>query len=134
MPRGSETILVIEDEASVLATVAHGLRSAGYVVLTANGPEQALELVRIATGPLHLVLADVVMPGQGGCEVVRQIAELRPGVRVLYMSGYTQDVLEQKGLLAAGEAVVSKPFTKPELVARVREVLDWGSGVELPGP
>jgi len=134
MPRGSETILVIEDEASVLATVAHGLRSAGYVVLAANGPEQALELVRIATGPLHMVLADVVMPGQGGYEVVRQVAELRPGVRVLYMSGYTQDVLEQKGVLAAGEAVLPKPFTKPELVARVREVLDWGSGVELPGP
>ncbi|MBS1110899.1 MAG: cckA, partial [Anaeromyxobacteraceae bacterium] len=103
-------------------------------VLTANGPEQALELVRNATGPLHLVLADVVMPGQGGSEVGRRIAELRPGVRVLYMSGYTQDVLEQKGVLAAGEAVLPKPFTKPELVARVREVLDWGSGVELPGP
>jgi CheY-like chemotaxis protein len=134
MPRGSETILVIEDDASVLATVAHGLRSAGYLVLTANGPEQALELVRNVKGPLHLVLADVVMPGQGGREVGRRIAELRPGVRVLYMSGYTQDVLDERGLLAEGEAVLPKPFTKPELVARVREVLDWGSGVELPDP
>ncbi len=132
--RGSETILVIEDDASVLSTAAHGLRSAGYVVLTANGPEQALELVRSDPAPLNLVLVDVVMPGEGGFEAGRRIAELKPGVRVLYMSGYTQDVLDQQGALADGAAFLQKPFTTPELLARVREVLDRAPVPRVPGP
>jgi DNA-binding response OmpR family regulator len=109
-------------------------------VFTANGPAQALEIARNERGPLHLVLADVVMPGLGGYEVGRRIAELRPGVRIVYMSGYTQDVLDRQGFLGSGVAFIPKPFSTPELLARVREVLDGSPSTGIadvaraPGP
>ena len=130
-PRGSETVLVVEDDADVLAAAARGLRSAGYAVFTANGPEQALEIARNERGPLHLVLADVVMPGLGGYPVGQRIAELMPGVRIVYMSGYTQDILDRQGILGDGVAFIPKPFSTPELLARVREVLDGSPSARI---
>jgi len=121
---GGETVLVIEDDASVRHAAVRALSSAGYRVLAADGGPQALELVRREAAPLHLVLTDVVMAGQGGREVARRIAELRPGVRTLYMSGYTHEAISQHGVLDEGLDFLPKPFTPEVLLARVRHSLD----------
>jgi two-component system cell cycle sensor histidine kinase/response regulator CckA len=121
---GTETVLVIEDDSSVRDVTVRALRSAGCHVLAASGAEQALDLLRRERSPLHLLLTDVVLPGLGGREVARRIAELRPGVRVIYMSGYTHDAISQQGVLDEGIEFLPKPFTSAALLARVREVLD----------
>ena len=121
---GGETVLVIEDDASVRHVAVRALSSAGYHVLAADGGPQALELVKREVAPLHLVLTDVVMAGQGGREVARRISELRPGVRTLYMSGYTHEAISQHGVLDEGLDFLPKPFTPDALLARVRQSLD----------
>jgi two-component system cell cycle sensor histidine kinase/response regulator CckA len=121
---GGETILIIEDDATVRHAAERALCSAGYRVLAAGGGTQAIELLQRETAPLHLVLTDVVMHGQGGREVARRIAELRPGVRTLYMSGYTHEAISQHGVLDEGLDFLPKPFTPSVLLSRVRQSLD----------
>ena len=100
------------------------LRKAGYTVLVAANGRAALALAEQHTGPVHLLLTDVVMPGMSGPELAVQFTERRPGARVLYMSGYPGDAAAQRGALAPGIAFLQKPFLPETLVRRIREVLD----------
>jgi hypothetical protein len=122
--RGTETVLVVEDEPAVACFAARALGDAGYTVLVAGGSEEALRIGADHGGVIHLLLTDVVMPGLDGREVAALVTGLRPGIRVLFMSGYTDDILGGHGVLDAEIAFLSKPFHPAALCAKVREVLD----------
>ena len=121
---GSETILVVEDDPKVREVTVRALRGGGYRVLAAEGAEPAYEIVHRHRGAIQLLVTDVVMPGTGGRNMARRIVELRPGVRVLYVSGYTSDALGHQGVLDEGIEFLPKPFTSAALLARVRALLD----------
>ncbi len=121
---GSETVLVAEDEPQVRRLAERALRAAGYQVLSAPDGAQALARSREARGQIHLLVTDVVMPEMGGPELAAAFLADRPGARVLYISGYTEDEVARQGLAAAGLAFLPKPFTPSELTHRVRELLD----------
>ena len=116
------TVLIVEDEPSVLNVRAASLLQAGYDILTAPGSREALELSRSHQGPIDLLLADVVMPGMNGAELADWLVAERPGLRVLCIAGmqYTPVV---KGLIDQGRAFLPKPFLPYELVGKVAEVL-----------
>ena len=121
---GTETILLAEDD-EILRPLAKGLlEKLGYRVLDAESAEQALALARHHAGVIHLLVADVVMPGASGRELARRLAESRPDTRVLYMSGYTDDAIVQHGMLEPGLHFLQKPFTPAALARKLREVLD----------
>jgi PAS domain S-box-containing protein len=124
MPRGGETILLVEDEDGVRGLARAILEDLGYGVLEAPSPDAALRLIDRHSGPLHLVLTDVVMPGMNGRELVSRVACIRPDARVLYMSGYTDDAIVHHGVLKPGTAFLNKPFSPRDLARKVREVLD----------
>jgi signal transduction histidine kinase len=123
-PSGTETVLVVEDEAEVRALTCEVLEAKGYHVLEAADGRAALEVCRRHGGPIHLLLTDVVMPRMSGRELADQVAAVRPETRVLYVSGYTDDALGHRGVLDPGVVLLQKPFTPARLVERVREVLD----------
>ncbi|HEX3854731.1 MAG TPA: response regulator [Polyangiaceae bacterium] len=120
----SETLLVVEDEASVLRVTKRILEQAGYRVLSASSLVQAVTIARSTPGPIELLLTDLVLPDGGGRDVAERIAELRPEIRVLYVSGYTDDPALRHGISASEVEFLAKPFAPDQLVARVREVLD----------
>jgi PAS domain S-box-containing protein len=122
--RGTETILVVEDEPAVLALSQRALETHGYVVLAASDATTALRLVERHGGTIHLLLTDVVMPGMSGRDLADQLAARRPGTRVLYMSGYPGDAVVQHGELQPGAAFLQKPFSPDGLARKVRDVLD----------
>ena len=122
--RGTETILVVEDEPAVLSLSQRALEAQGYVVLAASDATTALRLVERHGGTIHQLLTDVVMPGMSGRELADQLAARRPGTRVLYMSGYPGDAVVQHGELPAGSAFLQKPFAPDGLARKVRDVLD----------
>jgi CheY-like chemotaxis protein len=121
---GEETILLVEDELVVRRLVAEILESNGYAVLQAGDGPSALELLRRHTGPLDLLVTDVVMPGMSGPDVAGAVAAMRPGAQVLYISGYTDSSAGQHGVLEPGVAFLQKPFDADVLTRKVREVLD----------
>ncbi len=121
---GTETILLVEDEAGVRRLARRALEDKGYTVLEAADGQQALDLAKHHAGSLHLLVTDVVMPRLGGHAVAEQITPLRPGLKVLYLSGYTTDVTVHQGILDVGTPVLEKPFTPSVLAAKVRAVLD----------
>jgi len=121
---GTETILLVEDEEPVRALARRCLAEHGYQVLVASQPAEAEELATRHAGPIHLLLTDIVMPGSSGHELARRLAPRRPAMRVLYMSGYTDDAISHHGVLAPGIELLEKPFDPEALVRRVREVLD----------
>jgi CheY-like chemotaxis protein len=123
-PRGAETILVVEDEAAVRRMASRALRSQGYAILEAENGAEALEVLARATGPVDLVLSDVVMPVLNGGELGERLAAERPELRVLFMSGYTDDDIVRRGLLRPGSPFLQKPFMPEDLARKVREVLD----------
>jgi len=120
----SETLLLVEDEGSVRELLRELLESAGYSVLEASRPAEALELARSHPAPIQLLITDVVMPEMTGPELARHLAQIRPGLRMLFLSGYTEGVVVDKGLLGDGANFLQKPFTTDALEAKVREVLD----------
>jgi len=122
-PRGSETVLVVEDQEAVRKFTVAVLKSRGYRVLEAPAGPEALLAVERHSGPLHLLLTDVIMPGMTGKELAERLTALRPETRVLYMSGYTSDVIAQRGLLSPGVLHIAKPFSPDALGAKVREIL-----------
>jgi two-component system, cell cycle sensor histidine kinase and response regulator CckA len=132
-PSGSETVLVVEDEAAVRSVVARALRSAGYAVLEATEGREALALLESSPATVQLLVSDVVMPGMGGIELARRVAEQRPGVRVLLVSGYVQDAVDGQGKLEGAASFLAKPFTTADLLTRVRELLARTAGA-APGP
>ncbi|HSY84166.1 MAG TPA: ATP-binding protein [Gemmatimonadaceae bacterium] len=120
----TETILVVEDEPAVRALTARVLVSQGYSVITAATGAEALEAARTHAGPIALVLTDLVMPGGSGRAAYQAVAAVRPDVRPLYMSGYTDDDVIRRGLIDATTPFVQKPFTAAGLSRAVRDVLD----------
>jgi two-component system cell cycle sensor histidine kinase/response regulator CckA len=122
-PRGTETILLVEDEQAVRTLSRRVLEARGYRVLEAGNGAKALEVARGSTGPIHLILTDLVMPDMTGTELASRLLSLRPGVRVLYMSGYTDDSVVRNGLLEQGRLFLQKPFTPETLARKVREAL-----------
>jgi two-component system cell cycle sensor histidine kinase/response regulator CckA len=121
---GSETILLVEDEAGVRRLVRAILQQRGYAVLEADGPEHALRICREPSRRIDLLLTDVVMPEMSGRELAIEITRLRPELKVLYMSGYTDNAIVHHGLKALGPAFLQKPFTPAALASRIRQVLD----------
>src|SRR6266566_7734702 len=124
--RGSETILVVEDEEAVRSLSRRALEASGYTVLAAADGPDAVRLLERYGGPIHLVLTDVIMPGMNGRELVQRLVQRRPGLRVLYMSGYPGDAIVHRGALEPGTAFLQKPFMPEDLARKVREVLDQG--------
>jgi len=138
--RGNETILLVEDEDNVrrlarLILEAHGytvleahgytvLEAHGYTVLEARGGREAMELEKAHAGPIHLLITDVVMPRMSGRSLAEAILHRYPGLKVLYMSGYTDDAVVRHGIAAQQDAFLHKPFSLPSLAKKVREVLD----------
>jgi PAS domain S-box-containing protein len=123
-PRGSETVLIVEDEGAVRDVVRRVLTAQGYTVLEAAGGAEALAVAARHPARIHLVLSDVVMPNMNGRELVEQLRAVRPGLRVLFMSGYDDDAIAQRGVPAPDTAFIEKPFTIDALARRVRAVLD----------
>ena len=123
-PTGNETVLLVEDESSILNMVSLILTQQGYTVLVANTPDKALQLAREYNGEIHLLMTDVVMPGMNGRDLAKQILCLYPGIKSLYMSGYTADLIAHHGVLDEGVHFIQKPFSMNVLTAKLREALD----------
>jgi PAS domain S-box-containing protein len=121
---GGETILVVEDEELVLDVARRILTQRGYRVLAARSGAEALQLIESHSGTIDLLLTDVVMPGLTGKDVAERVSNLRPDIRVLYMSGYPEAVITPRGVVDKGIRLVSKPFRAPDLLEHVRAVLD----------
>jgi signal transduction histidine kinase len=122
--RGSETILIVEDEDQLRAVAKGILQKNGYRVLEARNGGEALLLCEKHEGPIQLLLTDVVMPQMSGRELVTRLGPLRPSMRVLYMSGYTDDAIVHHQVLESGIALLQKPITPDSLLRKVREVID----------
>ena len=122
-PRGSEVILLVEDEDMVRDLTRRVLEASGYTVYAARNGREGFAVCESHEGPIDLLLSDVVMPGLGGRELAEGVLKLRPGIKVVFMSGHTQDVLLQEGV-QKGTAFLQKPFTPAGLAQKVREVLD----------
>jgi len=127
-PRGSETILLVEDEDVVRRLAREILTQAGYKVLEACGGEEAMRLCQERWEPIDLLLTDVVMPETSGKEIAERLTELRPATHVLFMSGYTDEAIVHHGILDSNVQFIQKPFTALALAKKVREVLDSKNG------
>jgi PAS domain S-box-containing protein len=122
--RGKETVLVVEDEPAILKLTTRMLEKLGYRVLTATTPGEAIRRARGHAGEIHLVFTDVIMPEMNGRELVKQLLSYHPGLKRLFMSGYTADVIAHQGVLVEGVNFLQKPFSREQLAAKVREALD----------
>lgn len=118
---GTETILLVEDAESLRELTRNLLAASGYTVLEAKGPEDAIQIARQCSHPIHLLLTDVIMPGMKGPELAENLTSLKPGVRVLYMSGYSG--FAHRGLINSDAIILAKPFPREALLNKVREVL-----------
>ncbi len=121
---GTETILVVEDDADVRALTVRSLERQGYTLLVARSGTEAIDLANAHTGTIHLLLSDVVMPVMGGPVLAEALKHFRPGLKVLFMSGYTDDAVVRHGLLDATVDFIQKPYSTLALAKKVREVLD----------
>ena len=121
--RGSETILLVEDEPMILEMTTMLLEELGYMVLTAPAPGEAIRLAREYTGPIHLLLTDVVMPEMNGRDLAEKITDLYPDIRLLFMSGYTTNVIAHQGVLDEGVTFIQKPFSLTALSEKLRVAL-----------
>ncbi len=121
---GNETILLVEDEANLRYLARQYLEKQGYRVIEAADGAVAMQIAVAHEGVIHLLLTDVIMPGMNGRELAQRISEIRPNVKILYMSGYTENVIGHNGTLDAGVRLLQKPFNLRDLKSKVREVLD----------
>ncbi len=120
---GTETILLVEDEAALLKLVAMQLRQLGYNVLTAGLPREALEVAERHPDQIHLLMTDVIMPEMNGRELLDRLSSIRPGMKSLFISGYTADIVGHQGVLDEGISFLQKPFTRGALATKIREAL-----------
>jgi CheY-like chemotaxis protein len=125
----SETVLLVEDDDRVRGLLGTVLRRRGYTVLEASRGDQAVALASAHDAPIHLLLSDVLMPGMGGRMVADRVTRMRPGVRVLFMSGHSDDALLRSGIEAAGTPFIQKPFSPEALAAKIRETLTAASAL-----
>jgi CheY-like chemotaxis protein len=123
---GNETILVAEDEPQLREVIVEVLRNRGYSVIAADNGPAAVQIAEKHRGGIDLVLTDMVMPGMTGVEVARRVRELSGRAKILFMSGYSAEVIENAGKADNGDDFLQKPFSPNALVARVRAVLDNG--------
>ena len=123
-PKGTETVLLVEDEESVRKLARKCLEEQGYAVLEAANGSQALEICDRYDKTIHLLVTDVIMPGLDGLQLARRVTTLRPEIRVLYVSGYTENTIVHRGVLDPGIAFLQKPFRPLDLAVKVREALD----------
>ncbi len=121
---GDETVLLVEDEPEVRSLVQRILKTQGYTVVTAANPDEALAVAREFKGPIQLMVTDVVMPGMSGLQLAERLSPTRPDMKVLFVSGYTNDAIGHQGILDPGTAFLQKPFTPNALARKVREVLE----------
>jgi CheY-like chemotaxis protein len=121
---GTETILLVEDQAAVLKVTRMILERLGYTVLAASTAQDAIEQAKRHPGPIHLLLTDVVMPYTTGKDLAETLAALIPDLKCLYMSGYTANIIVNKGIIEDGVNFISKPFSRADPAAQVRQVLD----------
>jgi len=121
---GTETILLVEDEANLRYLARQYLEKQGYKVIEAADGAVAMQIAVAHESVIHLLLTDVIMPGMNGRELAQRISEIRPNVKILYMSGYTENVIGHNGMLDAGVNLLQKPFNLRDLRSKVREVLD----------
>jgi len=129
LPHGSETVLVVENEEPVRDMILDVLSLHGYTALSAADGNEALRIADAHHGAMDLIIVDVLMPGISGEALVRQLVADRPGIRILYISGYTNELIRQHGLLGStGGNFLQKPFSVDDLVRKVREVLAGGTG------
>ncbi|OGP89488.1 MAG: hypothetical protein A2156_11115 [Deltaproteobacteria bacterium RBG_16_48_10] len=124
LPRGSETILIVEDDEDVREVAVRILKMQGYRVLETSQGSDALHQCGHEAGPIHLMVTDVVMPEMNGPELAKRLSPLRPEMKVLYISGYTDNAIVHHGVLEKGVNYIQKPFTVEGLARKVREVLD----------
>lgn len=124
--RGDETLLLVEDEPSILSIAGQMLESCGYQVLLAATPGEAIKIAKDFPKEIHLLLSDVVMPGMNGPELMKKLMASYPQIRYLYMSGYPTNVIVRHGVLKEGVHFIQKPFSQKTLAGKVREVLDEG--------
>jgi len=123
IPSGSETILLVEDAEAMRDVAKKFLDLGGYTVLAASDGAEALRLLQERDTPIHLLLTDVVMPGMSGPQLADKIKALRPEIRVLFMSGYTESAIAKHGVLESGQHLLMKPFSRKSLALKVREAL-----------
>ncbi|MES4786312.1 MAG: hybrid sensor histidine kinase/response regulator, partial [Nitrospiraceae bacterium] len=128
---GNETILLVEDEPAVRALIRDTLRLFGYTILEARHGYEAQLIGSQHAGPIHLLMTDVVMPQMSGRKLAEGLASAHPSMKVLYMSGYTENAVIHHGILDPGTSFLQKPFTSDTLARKVREVLDVGKDARL---
>ena len=128
--RGNETVLVVEDEPPILKLVSKLLAKLGYTVLTASTPGEALRLAETYDGVIHLLITDVVMPGMNGRDFADRLLTICPHMKRLFMSGYTADIIADRGVLNEDVYFIQKPFSTVSLAAKVREALERPLGGE----
>lgn len=122
--QGNETVLLVEDDDSILYLAKDILEQYGYTVVAALSPDMALTLVKNHPGHIHLVLTDVVMPGMNGKDFMEALKHIRPGLKCIFMSGYTSDVVAYNGVIEEGIHFLQKPFSPKTLVEKIRDVLE----------
>jgi CheY-like chemotaxis protein len=122
--RGHETVLLVEDEPAILKMTMLILEKLGYTVLTAPTPREALERFRKGSGPVDLLITDVIMPDMNGKDLADRLSNTFPNLSILFMSGYTADVIAHHGVLDEHVAFIQKPFSRKDLATKIREVLD----------
>jgi PAS domain S-box-containing protein len=125
-PYGAETVLLVEDEPALRDLIKIALTGRGFTVLDVGNPAEAIALCKNHAAPLHLLLTDVIMPGMDGPELAKQVQKERPGIKVLYMSGYATNFIMHDGVVDPGTNFLEKPFHPSTLLSKVREVLDGG--------
>jgi CheY-like chemotaxis protein len=123
-PEGTETVLLVEDEAAVRSVARDALADLGYTVLEAGDGVEALQTSEAYPDPIHLVVTDVIMPRMNGSRLVEEITKQRPGIRHLFVSGYADDEVFRHRILPSGTPFLAKPFTPGSLGSKVRSVLD----------
>jgi CheY-like chemotaxis protein len=131
IPRGTETVLLVEDDAAVRALTRQVLAGLGYTTLVAGDGSEAVRLAEGHGGAIDLLVTDVVLPEMGGRKVAERLRPVRPGLRVLYVSGYTDDAVVRHGILEDQVHFLSKPFSPAVLAQKVREVLDAENTAEV---
>lgn len=122
-PGGEEMVLLVEDEPAVLRLAKRMIERLGYAVIDAGSPGEALELARRHAPRLKLLVTDVIMPEMNGRALAERLQPLLPGLKVLFMSGYTADVIARSGMLEPGTHFIQKPFSRQDLSAKIREAL-----------
>lgn len=124
VPRGSETILVVDDEASIVALLGDTFRPLGYLVLEASCGADAIEISNAMEGTIDMLITDVIMPGMSGKELADTLGPMRPEMKVLFMSGYTDNVIAHKGVLEPDVLFINKPLIPSQVIIKIREILD----------